>query len=516
MAFSRCVSYEKMRKIMLKKSGNHDVSGSWKKTNIICIMVFAFVLTTTIPILANNIQVDNVTITEQNTIPDYHYIRLNIRWDNSRYTTSSVPYNWDAAWIFAKFRVGSGDWKHCSLATEGHIAPTGSTIEVGTTDGVGKGVFIYRSADGSGNVNWDNVKLQWKYTTDGVADDATVDVKVFAIEMVYIPQGTFCLYNGECDNIYSNFNSGNTISSEEYIPEGSITWSIESSWCGALTNNGEIGGCDELCAGYPKGYQAIYCMKYEISQGQYADFLSHLTETQSNNRYPNQNGNCQHTINDDFIGNYYALKSDRACNYLSWADGLAYADWAGLRPMTELEYEKICRGQKNKIRINIKKDEVESALLYSNNKNSYARIENLNNSNVRIIDCLYSEVSTLPDIVSSLPYYGVMMMNDNLSERCITVAKYCWNCCTWNNETHAGSFDGKHGDGYLTKTGLSNVSKWPSQEAVSGYSAYGSSIRGACWMYSPSKVPVSDRNLASYPYAGRIANAGFRAGRTAE
>ena len=34
----------------------------------------------------------------------------------------------------------------------------------------------------------------------------------------------------------------------------------------------------------------------------------------------------------------------RPCNHLCWADAVAFAAWAGLRPMTELEYEKACRG----------------------------------------------------------------------------------------------------------------------------------------------------------------------------
>src|SRR5690606_15837112 len=33
-----------------------------------------------------------------------------------------------------------------------------------------------------------------------------------------------------------------------------------------------------------------------------------------------------------------------ACNYLNWADFLSYLDWAALRPMTELEFEKASRG----------------------------------------------------------------------------------------------------------------------------------------------------------------------------
>ena len=32
-----------------------------------------------------------------------------------------------------------------------------------------------------------------------------------------------------------------------------------------------------------------------------------------------------------------------ACNYLSVNDMLAYADWAGLRPLSEMEYEKMGR-----------------------------------------------------------------------------------------------------------------------------------------------------------------------------
>jgi formylglycine-generating enzyme required for sulfatase activity len=36
-------------------------------------------------------------------------------------------------------------------------------------------------------------------------------------------------------------------------------------------------------------------------------------------------------------------------NILSWFDVAAYLDWAALRPMTELEFEKVCRGPENRI-----------------------------------------------------------------------------------------------------------------------------------------------------------------------
>ena len=41
---------------------------------------------------------------------------------------------------------------------------------------------------------------------------------------------------------------------------------------------------------------------------------------------------------------YVAGAPSRPANWISWDDGLAFADWAGLRPMTELEFTKAARG----------------------------------------------------------------------------------------------------------------------------------------------------------------------------
>ena len=83
-------------------------------------------------------------------------------------------------------------------------------------------------------------------------------------------------------------------------------------------------------------------MKYEISQEQYADFLNKLLSIQAANRYPSAT-TYRYTVTGSYP-NIAANVPNRACNFLNWADALAYADWAGLRPMTELEYEKACRG----------------------------------------------------------------------------------------------------------------------------------------------------------------------------
>ncbi|MCK4641075.1 MAG: SUMF1/EgtB/PvdO family nonheme iron enzyme [Candidatus Marinimicrobia bacterium] len=484
------------------------------------------------PAWANHMVVENVSLTEQNAADNYTNIKFDVSWENS-WRVSEISGDgtptWDAAWVFAKWKLHSGStWAHCTLSSTDahHTAPTGSTIDAASD---GTGIFIYRSGDDSGSNNWDNARLRWNYGTDGVADDAKVDVKVFAIEMVYIPEGSFALYNGESADLTANFNSANTIISENALAEGAITWDrTEINWCGAQDNKGNTGGCAALGANYPKGYKAIYCMKYEISQGQYADFLSLLTDDQDNNRYPNSNGSYRHTISGSY-GSYSASVPNRACNYLKWADGLAYADWAGLRPMTELEYEKICRGPETAGieyawgNANI----ASSAYTLSNDGHYNATVSNAatgstGNASYSITDgdingplrCGIFATGTSTRAESGASYYGVMEMSGNLWERCITVAMYCYDNTDWDNATGAGSFDGQHGNGSLSTTGFADVSNWPSQTATSGYTAYGSSFHGGDWHNYTTRLRVSDRSDAANPNAARHLNYGFRLSRT--
>src|SRR3989304_8397254 len=143
---------------------------------------------------ANNVAVSNVTMTGQDASNDYVLVEFDTSWENS-WRTSSAPNNWDAVWMFVKYKVGSGDWQHATLSATAsqHTAPSGSTI---TPSSDGKGAFIYRSADGSGTVSLSDARLRWNYGTDGVADDAQVALNVVATEMVYVPTGAFSAGSG--------------------------------------------------------------------------------------------------------------------------------------------------------------------------------------------------------------------------------------------------------------------------------------------------------------------------------
>ena len=99
-------------------------------------------------------------------------------------------------------------------------------------------------------------------------------------------------------------------------------------------------------AAFPKGIAAFYTMKYEVTQGQYADFLNALYSGATFFRAIH--GGRDYTSSRGTIrlegSAYVAGAPSRPANWISWDDGLAFADWAGLRPMTELEFTKAARG----------------------------------------------------------------------------------------------------------------------------------------------------------------------------
>ena len=123
------------------------------KTTLL-IALFACFNTT----FANNIAVTNTKIHGKNVASDYQMVRFDVSWENS-WRLSSNQNNWDAAWVFIKFRKnGTQNWQHATLhyvdgtaANDGHTQATGATIRTGVD---GKGAFVYRSANGAGTVNF--------------------------------------------------------------------------------------------------------------------------------------------------------------------------------------------------------------------------------------------------------------------------------------------------------------------------------------------------------------------------
>ena len=401
---------------------------------------------------ANNITVSSATLSGQNTTAHSEIINFDVAWENS-WRTSTNESNYDGAWLFVKFRkMGTTDWRHCTLNTTGFTAATGGTIKV-TQDG--KGAFIYKSADGIGNVSYVGNKLIWNYGVDGILDNETVEIRVFGLEMVYIPQGSYQLGSGGTEN--NPFTDGS--SSNPYLVANDNAISLGTT-AGLLNQNSQGTSTGTIPALFPKGFIPIWIMKYECSQQQYADFLNHLDAARAlANNSPN------------FAGTHPALvapQPERAVGYLGMGRTAALADWSGLRPYSEMEYEKICRGYNtpavpneyawgnttiNPLTAVTTVGTATEAV--SSPVNANANIANNYGPAVRV--GIFARATGSDRTLSGGTYYGVMNMSDNMYEVVVSTV----------NAAGKAIDQTVHGDGYLNSTGNSDISAW----TISG--AYG-------------------------------------------
>jgi len=530
-----------------------------KYLTLIFLMVFGLAM-----LSANNIAVTNLSLTGKNTTSDYVMVQFDLSWENS-WRTSSAPNNWDAAWVFVKYRVqaasgGDGLWKHTSLNDAGHSAPSGSTIAIGlltpgtafnATTNPGLGAFIYRSADGTGTFTKAGVQLRWNYGinyktgTTPIGDNDVVDIQVYAIEMVYVPQGSFYVGDGTTGapvtNISGQFNVYNSSTAYQITGE-SVPTILGGSASGNMRNNNASSSTmltpddfnntttQSLPAAFPKGYATFYCMKYEISQQGYVDFLNSLTYTQQAKRTAIAPSSAAGTYlyntkrnkikistlgtNSTVPAIYATDYSYVACNYLAWPDLAAYLDWSGLRPMTELEFEKACRG-------------TESAVVSEYAWHSIAITQNTGITNSGLINETSTSngngtygshasvqgpmrvgafaTSSSTCVLSGATCYGIMEMSGNLWEQTVTVG----------NAT-GRLFTGTHGNGALAINGNADALTWPGTDAdVIGVLSAGFGFRGGGWSLSLKRLEVSDRNSAADPWSARGQSYGGRGVRLA-
>ncbi len=468
----------------------------------LCLVFFPSILS------ANNIRVSNVSTLQQSTLEQTVLVAFDISWDNSWRN----DHNWDAAWVFVKYRApGSNNWQHATLSNDiaDHQNVPDSVI-MPVPDGAG--VFLFSENAYTGSVAHTGSRLLWNYGADGhdFSRGDLVEVAVHAIEMVYVPEGEFEVGYGIAAR--QSFTEGGWLQGEDptsYRITGEGSLMIENT-AGNLWATGNIGSAGELPAAFPKGYAGFYCMKYSISQGQYAAFLNKLSSDQADNRYSGQYGNSRHTIAFDAVYERFTVDApDRACNYLSWADGTAYAAWAGLRPMTELEYEKVCRGFSDPVR-----NEFAWGTTGYTGQTGHQGVDGSGtetalpaHANVNLIwsfgGPVRSGIYAQPDAdrySSGASYWGIMELSGNVWEQPVSVG---------HNTGRA--FTGLHGEGSLTAAGDADVAGWP------GTNAHGAGCRGVSTHTNDSHMPVAARYDAarSTLAASRHAYGGWRGVRTA-
>jgi formylglycine-generating enzyme required for sulfatase activity len=456
---------------------------------------------------ANNLQISGTSVSGSN-------ITFDISWDNS-WNTNIAPANWDAVWVFVKYQdCNTRLWAHAGLSTVSGDHTAGSPLQVDAVAD-GKGVFIRRSALGGGNIGTTSVTLKMTIPA------GTYNYKVFGIEMVNAPQGAFDIGDATSALTY------NSISVTAASQSGGITAAAIGGSSVAVPNT------------FPVGYNSFYCMKYEVSQEQYVDFLNSLTYDQQKSRtysdpisapgtYPIFGGaGYRNGIRILTSGNNSTIPAVYACdatpgvennvddgqniamNGLSWADLSAYLDWTALRPITELEFEKVCRGTAPRVAGEYPWGSTTINPYYSNGvSNAFKANESVgsvlngscayglgsNSGSYGPLRCGIFATGSSGRASAGASYYGAMEMGGNLWERVIVT-----------QNTTGTAFTGTLGDGTLTVTGDANQATWPAPET-----AVGVGIRGGDYVNTAIYVRTSDRGGVTTPDFNRQYNYGGR------
>lgn len=559
-------------------------------------------------LFASGIQVSGTTVTT-NDDKTSAQVKFSLEWDHSwrLETSANSPSNWDAAWVFIKYRTLPGDdWNHAYISTTeaDHKMPGNASFSLGNAIAVVGGVnttvnvgaFIYRKETGNGTIAFQDIELNWDFGKNGLTGGEQVEVCVLATEMVYIPSTAFWVgdytsagrftrnqsraaaaYGGDVpfqiaaanpthtgyfsnywnirgttNTTYDALRNGlynNCISSmstplmptPDDISYGTTTRVSNASNLSTWTNYASA-----INTGFPKGFSAFYCMKYEITQGEYVQFLNKNTVAVKNagtyfqgsvataGRYAISKVNGTGTADVPAV---YELSTATAaylpCNYLNTNDITAWLIWAGLRPMTELEFEKACRGSEAIPSTAALRPQYAWGTVNITNASGFSNHGGANEAPSNNANCnVAKNVGTTTTIaggtntdtngpmraggfataVSSrekagATYYGIMEMSGNLWERCITVG-----------HANGRAFTGAHGNGEIGVGTTPDLPLLNTSGTTGGWpavNAAGLGFRGGSYLDTQDRARISDRYFINVVGTTRSPAFGGRGVRTA-
>ncbi len=431
-------------------------------------------------LFATCVSANNVQITGTSVDTTTGKVTFNIKWDNS-WKTNIAPANFDAVWVFVKYQDCADKlWRHADLSVTSGDHTSGALLKVdAVTDG--KGVFVHRNVNGGGNIASTSVTLKMNIAA---ANYENYNFKVMGVEMANIPQTTsYWIGDGAAASSFTKY---------EITGNGSIS-------------SAAIGTGNSAPGAFPKGWTSFYAMKYEVSQEQYVEFLNSLTYGQQarrsvaspnspaetfafDNTYrngikikvPGSNASVPAVYGCDLTpGDFDDLNDGQniAMSLLSYADVTAYLDWAALRPMSEIEFEKICRGPLLPVAKEYAWGTIDLAPIttagilnaglanegynaVANGRANYGENSNYTNLNVGApVKVGFTATGASGRLSASASYYGVMEMSGNVGELAVSA------------KTAGGStYTGVLGDGELSTNaatdGDSNQLLWPDNTGV--------------------------------------------------
>ena len=484
---------------------------------------------------ANNLQVGNVRLMNHDAFAKTIDVVFNLQWDNAWRGTYDGVESWDAAWVFVKFKApGATEWAHVWIDPDSVAnSATSGTVDIGTTAVAGTprgmGAFVYSAAARAGGVIYPNTRLRWDYGAQGLNFNAggDIEVSVHALEMVYVADGAFWAgnTNGVLNNSFRDAADPALpvrIPSEDALQLHYGTNAPSTSYA--------------IPAGFPKGTRGFYCMKHMVTQGQYVEFLNMQTRarqaqlcsavTQGRYMYYDDTSTTPQNWNTVYVADatadplprvYAATEPELLCNWIGWNAAIRYSAWAGLRPMTELEFEKAARGPLDPVDDECVWGDTMLAVMYrsspdvSNGREvavGSGRASDGWSPDYSANACLRTTVQTSdmprPGIFatatssrrqSGASYWGVMELGSGLHE--VPVSP---------KDATGLAFTGSHGDGTFVIP-----ADWP---PVGHGSAAGISRRGSGWYYFQEDATVASRRLLVNGGA-RSMHVGWRAVRTA-
>ncbi len=495
---------------------------------------------------ANNLLVQNVSLEGRRLSAiggnPIVLVEFDVSWDNSWRNTE----NYDAAWLVFKGSVGGGTLTHCTV-TNGLF---GSRYNIGDTVGSnsnlefyyptdGGGVFLQRKVSGTGTASTTNARITVYCGADATQ---TLSIKVIGIEMVYIPQGTFRAGDGRS---YAGFIGGTFTTPWHIASEASINTAgnpVGPRYYVSAGNSGEFasGSVFTVPDEFPKGFAAFYVMKYPVTEGQWVEFVNNISDTAKVNRDITGTGGKKsdsvvkrNTISWPGTGNASTTREDRAMSYLSWMDLAAYLDWVALRPLTELEYEKIARGPVSTVQgeyawgnTNLtagmtfagSPEDGNETFISANAANAIYNSTTFSEGD-SYLGAEYQQGPVRPGIFaatsatrqrSGAGYYGVMDLSGNLFERAVTVGN-----------TTGITYYPVHGDGSInTLSGYEGNARqlgWPGTDAIGTRGVTGATgigVRGGSWESLWGLLRVSDRSYAAFTHTARDNRGGGRGARS--
>ena len=445
----------------------------------ICVLILGLALLS--PLSANNLQITNVEWDAST-----NKLTIEVSWDNGWKFGTDFQ---DGAWIFIKYAPNGGpQWLHANITSLTFGPDAGNLTPITQPDNIG--VLVATGFEGSGTSSG-----AFTATLNSLIG-AFHDFKVFAIEMVKIPEGSFYL-GGPGIDLSDKLHRGDDTEEPYHVTDDGVhTYGATSNDFGTTDASGYMAS---IPAAYPAGYEGFWCMKYKVSQEQYVEFLNTLPYGQQNNRTETDLDNLDMTnfyvmtstdsvssvtrngvstdanvpnngaprvfycdMNENGIGNQLVDGQNVTMNYVSWEDVMAYLDWAGLRPMTDWEYEKICRGPLPAVEDEFAWGTSGETKMYSTdilNSGSPIESHSLVGSNGPMVEYPARVGMTATDtsgrLTAGASYYGVMGLSD-----------YCAEIVVAAEDTDDGlQFTGAFGDGVLSTSGDANQSNWPTQTA---------------------------------------------------